>query len=327
MEWADVVLRVLEVEYPHQSGHLALSAEDVDVTPARLFPAFHGCLDWHSSVHMQWSLLTLLPALTGEQADRAVDRLDSRLTAANLVVEVAYLRRSPGFERPYGWAWAAQLAATARTSAHPSAGAWASALAPLAEHVADATVRWLPRLAYPVRHGVHSNTAFGLLLMHQAFGQLGRPDVVAVIAEHAERFFAADTRYPLRWEPSGSDFLSPALCEAGLMQRVLEPARFAPWLARFAPELASERCPLFEVPLVLDHTDGQAVHLIGLALSRAWLLRQLAGARIDPVAGRWRAAADRLAVSATEAITDGDFMATHWLVSFALLAHRPVATG
>jgi hypothetical protein len=40
--WAECVLRVLDVEYPHKSGHLTLSPDDVDVTPARLFPAFHG---------------------------------------------------------------------------------------------------------------------------------------------------------------------------------------------------------------------------------------------------------------------------------------------
>ncbi|MEO8888867.1 MAG: DUF2891 family protein [Jatrophihabitantaceae bacterium] len=326
-EWAEVVLRVLAVEYPHKSGHLTRSADDVDVTPARLFPAFHGCLDWHSSVHMQWSLIGLLPALDAPLAARASAVLDARLTIDNVAAEVAYLRRAPGFERPYGWAWAGQLAAAARESSAPSAPAWATALAPLVEVVAEAALGWLPRLAYPVRYGMHSNTAFGLLLMHEAFGALGRDDVVAAIAQHATRFFAADADYPVRWEPSGSDFLSPALCEAALMQRVLEPAGFEPWLDRFAPDLQLQRCTLFDVPVVLDRADGQAVHLVGLALSRAWLLRLLAGGRDDAAADRWRSAADVLAASAQAQIIDGDFMATHWLVSFALLAESAAAKG
>jgi len=38
--------------------------DDVDVTPDRLHPRFHGSYDWHSSAHMQWfpgRLLTLAP--------------------------------------------------------------------------------------------------------------------------------------------------------------------------------------------------------------------------------------------------------------------------
>jgi len=316
--WAEVALRVLDTQYPHKSGHLAYGPDDVDVTPTRLFPAFHGCLDWHSSVHMQASLVTLLPQLDGELRERVIQLLDARLTAANLASEAANLRRDAGFERPYGWAWAARLTATAHESSTPEAERWATALGPLADTVAWATVAWLPRLAYPVRHGTHANTAFGLLLLHDAFGRLGRTDVVAAIATHARRFFAADSDYPLRWEPSGSDFLSPALCEAALMQRVLPD--FGEWLPRFLPGLADPDCPLFDVPSVLDRADGQAVHLVGLALSRAWQLRLLAAGRDDPAARRWRAAADRLVESALPEITGGEFMATHWLVSFALLA-------
>ena len=291
----------------------------MNVTPARLFPAFHGCLDWHSSVHMQWSLVTLLPGLGGDLRDRVIRLLDARLTAANIASEAAYLRRDPGFERPYGWAWAAQLAAAAREAVAPESAAWATALDPLAEAIASATVAWLPRQAYPVRHGTHANTAFGLLLLHDAFGPLGRADVVAEIATHARRFFAADAGCPLRWEPSGSDFLSPALCEAVLMQRVLPD--FAQWLPRFLPGLTEPDCPLFDVPAVLDRTDGQAVHLVGLALSRAWQLRLLAADLESAASPRCRAAADRLVDSALPEITGGDFMATHWLVSFALLAN------
>lgn len=299
---------MLAVEYPHKSGHLATGPEDVDVTPARLFPAFHGALDWHSSLHMQWSLTQLLPSLAGDLAARVTEVLDARLTAANIAREVAYLEAHPGFERPYGWAWASVLAAECGPR-------WTAAVAPLASSVGDAMIAWLPRLAYPVRHGVHSNTAFALLLMHEAYSALGRRETVAAIEEAAVRFFGDDRACDLRWEPSGADFLSPALCEAALMQRVLGPS-FGAWLAAFLPALDDPACPLDDVPLVLDRTDGQAVHLVGLALSRAWQLRLL---------GRRLAAARRLVAAALPEITGGDFMATHWLVSFALLAQRAVA--
>lgn len=72
--------------------------------------------------------------------------------------------------------------------------------------------------------------------------------------------------------------------------------------------------------LPLPGADGQGAHLLGLALSRAWALRGLAGWVPDAAADRLRAAADEQEGAVLAHITDGDFMATHWLVSFALLA-------
>ena len=75
------------------------------------------------------------------------------------------------------------------------------------------------------------------------------------------------------YEPSGSDFLSPSLCEAALMQQSLPGAEFATWLSGFMPSVGADGDALLRRPAVLDETDGKAVHLHGLALSRSWLLR------------------------------------------------------
>src|SRR5699024_9560420 len=130
--------------------HVATGPDDTDITPHRLHPSFHGALDWHSSVHMQWSLVRLLrsqapgpasatprqqgyavePASPSPSPEAVVarDLLGSRLTAHKVAVEAAYLRQRPAFERPYGWAWAAVLAAEVR--GEPT---WADALEPLVE--------------------------------------------------------------------------------------------------------------------------------------------------------------------------------------------------
>ena len=49
-----IATEVLQRPYPYSSGHVATGPHDTDITPHRLHPAFHGALDWHSSVHMQW---------------------------------------------------------------------------------------------------------------------------------------------------------------------------------------------------------------------------------------------------------------------------------
>ncbi len=322
--WGETIPRVLATTYPYAAQHVSHGPNDVDVTPERLHPAFFGCLDWHSSAHMQWSALRLLTVAPEDLGDdvrtRLVDVLDERLTSGSCRVEADYLRDNPRFERPYGWAWVALLALAARQCPLPQATAWAKATAPLFDVVADLVTDWLPKLAYPVRHGEHSNVAFGLSLVHEAAQGLGRDDVVKVIEENARRWFEADRDYPSQWEPSGSDFLSPALCEADLMRRVLPPREYAGWLATFLPHLAAEGDSLLDVPEVLDRTDGKAVHLFGLALSRAWQLR-LSAPFLDESARRRVAEATRRQVEQVEReIVEGDFMSTHWLVSFALLA-------
>jgi hypothetical protein len=275
---------------------------------------------------MQWSAVRLLDRagehLGASRVERVRAVLDARLTEGHGRVEAAYLREHRSWERPYGWAWVAMLAAEVHESGVEGADRWRAATAPLADAVAELLLAWLPRLVHPVRHGVHSNTAFALALAHAAFGRLGRADVVAAVEDRALDWYADDRDYPSVWEPSGEDFLSPALCEAELMRRVLSSEAFEPWLAAFLPGLAEEGDPLLLVPEVRDRTDGKAVHLFGLALSRAWLLRSLAGHLSSARAERALRAESEQVSSAEDEIVAGDLMSTHWLVSFALLAEE-----
>ena len=64
----------------------------------------------------------------------------------------------------------------------------------------------------------------------------------------------------------------------------------------------------------------KTVHLHGLNLSRAWCWQQLSpelGAEMQEIA---RSAIDRHLDASLPAATAGDYVATHWLASFALLA-------
>ena len=82
------------------------------------------------------------------------DALEIRRRAEEMLVpdkvagELAVLTRpyAAGFERPYGWAWAAMLAAAAARSTRPEATAWTAALEPLADGASaleiDAVFPW-----------------------------------------------------------------------------------------------------------------------------------------------------------------------------------------
>jgi hypothetical protein len=265
---------------------------------------------------MQWSLVRLLALAPDQVGRRPIEVLDRRLTATAIATEAEYLRERPSYERPYGWAWAAMLVAAGRQTQ------WAAALGPLGEVIADLVLAWLPKQAYPVRHGVHLNTAFALALLSEAYDELGRADVVDAVRARAVEWFGEDAAYDTRFEPSGTDFLSPALSEAELMRRVLPDAEFPSWLSAFLPGLGKDAHQhLLEVPVTDNSGDGQLAHLSGLALSRAWQLRTIAPALPD-VASVLRDGADRQVEAVLPTVTGGDFMSTHWLVSFALLADQ-----
>jgi hypothetical protein len=277
---------------------------------------------------MQWSLVRMLTVdrLTLDQAQLTgviCDLLDARLTPAKIETEVVYLHDHVGFERPYGWAWAAMLGSETWRCLDRFADPWVEATSELVACIADLIIDFLPRLGYPVRHGAHANTAFSLSLMHHAFTVIGRTDVVELINDHARKWYGDDTAAPLAYEPSGTDFLSPALSEAELMLRVLGPAEFPAWLERFIPGLADPELDRLLNPMPpADPTDGQLAHLTGLALSKSWQLSRIAATipAEDPRHSHLVAAAINLREPVLPLVSEAHYASTHWLVTFALLA-------
>src|SRR5699024_5765677 len=110
---------------------------------------------------------------------------------------------------------------------------------------------WLPKVAEPVRHGVHSNTAFGLRRILVGARTADRHDVVDIVAGAARRFYAEDAAWNFTQERSGHDFLSPGLCEADLMVEVLTDDERAAWLPGFLSDVSPESPALTPVT-VLD---------------------------------------------------------------------------
>lgn len=320
---ASIALDGVTRAYPYSPGHVLMDATDIR-HPRSLHPAFYGCFDWHSAVHSHWLLLRLLqqqPDLA--QADRIRRTLNMHLTVENLQIEAAYFRE-PGrrnFERPYGWAWLLKLAAELHTWDDRDGARWSAAIQPLAEQIVELYLRFLPRLTYPIRSGVHSNTAFGLILGLDYAATIGDEPLRRLIISRAKDYYVNDKHCPASWEPSGGDFFSPCLIEADLMRRVLAPAAFSDWLAAFLPELAQGAPPeLLNPAQVSDRSDGQIVHLDGLNLSRAWCMWGIAG--ILTSADQRRAvlleSATRHAIAGMSGVGSGDYMGDHWLGSFAL---------
>lgn len=320
--FADAALGAIETAWPHKLDHLMLGPEDRP-RPADIHPIFCGSYDWHSSVHMHWSLLRLLALAPGlPQGERIAAHFDGRFTEANAAAELRYAS-APGrgsFERPYGWAWLLML--QAELDGQPLARRWADALRPLARHVAAATAAYFAAALQPVRAGTHGNTAFAMLLARRHAVSSGDDALRAAVDTHALRLFGSDRHYPAHYEPSGSDFLSAGLCEALLMREVLGRG-FAAWWQAFMPLGDAALDAWLRPAAVGDRRDPQFVHLDGLNLSRAWCLASLAPSLHDAQARAFAGAASAHRDAAWPHVTEGDFVATHWLVSFALLALDP----
>jgi len=326
-EYVRVALANIGREYPHMPYFVATGPESY-ATHRELHPAFYGCFDWHSCVEMHWAIVRLLRRFPDAvPAAEARATLDALLTEEHIATEVAFFTNPNhrGLERPYGRGWLLALHHELATWDDPDAQRWAAALAPLADVLTDNFVAWLPNLTYPQRVGVHPNTAFGLSRAYdEATRRAARGDdaLLAAIHEAAHRWFREDADYPAHYEPSGADFLSPALTEAELMSRLLPPGVFSDWLARFLPGIAaSQPAALFQPATVSDTTDGQIAHLHGLNLSRAWAFTTLA-ARLPPGDARVApllAAAERHAAASLPLVAGSDYMVEHWLAAYATL--------
>ena len=326
-QFARIAMGHVTREFPNKLDH-ALSGPADALPPRALHPIFFGSFDWHSAVHGHWLLARLyrrFPDLPEAKAIRAL--LDTQFTKANVAGEVAYLARpySGGFERPYGWAWLLMLAGELARHTSEEGRRWNEALRPLADAFAERFVKFLPIATYPVRAGVHSNTAFALLLTRDYTRAVGNTRLDALCAEKAKAWYGRDENYR-SLEPSQDEFLSPSLMEAALMCGVLG-KDFAAWLARFLPDLTKgEPATIFAPATVSDRSDGKIAHLDGLNLSRAWCWRLILDALPADHALLSRAEkAMTLLIDSALPHVEGDYMGEHWLASFALLALDPYA--
>jgi hypothetical protein len=322
-QFARAALGHVTREYPVKQDHVLTGPEDL-VTPRMLHPIFFGSFDWHSCVHAYWLLARLLRRCSAlAEADRIRDHFTSSFTRDKVAVELAYLLRpfTGSFERPYGWAWLLKLAAELHAHPHDEAARWSAALQPLAEAFARRFLDFLPKARYPIRSGVHSNTAFALALAMD-YAQTGNDVGLAEALTRAAHDWYLDDADCQAWEPSGEDFLSPCLIEAECMRRMLPQAEFDIWFGRFLPRLEQrEPRALIQPVTASDRSDGKIAHLDGLNLSRAWCWSLLAGALpgSDPRIALMREVSAKHVQASIQHIAE-DYMGEHWLATFALLA-------
>ncbi len=274
---AAMPLKCIAQQWPNKTGHTSDSSTDHILLPEQLHPVFYGCLDWHSSVHGHWMLIKLLkehPAFA--LAAKAREVLATSFDVEKIKEEAAYFTKyktSNSYERTYGWAWLLKLDLELKTWSDPQAQQWYQNLQPLTKVIINQWEIFLPKQTYPNRTGVHPNTAFGLCFALDWARVYKDTAFENAIIKSAKIYYLHNEQIPSHLEPDGTDFFSPSLEAADLMQRILNQKQFTLWLDKYFTQKGIQN--LLQMPVVSDRNDYYIVHLDGLSLSRSWCLRDI----------------------------------------------------
>jgi len=320
LSYSKLSLECIHRQYPYKSDAETSSAVDIR-TQQEHHPIFYGCFDWHSSVHGHWALLRLLnqfPHLANQTEIEAELAADFKPKLANK--EAGFIQRNDQkrFERPYGYAWFFQLMMELRRSPNAKFRQWEKNLLPLEAAIKVRFNEYLDVFNFPIRRGVHENTAFALSHAYDYALSLHDDSMITAIQKKAKQFYSADKNCPIAYEPEGDSFLSPCLAEADLMRRTLSASEFNTWFKSFWPKDLGK----FLEPLSPVSKDAKAVHLIGLDFYKSWTMRNLAAALPDkdPLREKFTASSAEHLKTGERLLKESDYGGTHWLASYAIFA-------
>jgi hypothetical protein len=307
--------------------------------------AFYGCHDWHSSVNSTWMMVSLIksdPNIALGQQIR--NELEFHIQKPNIDGEIDFFTHLQGlsaeFEKPYGFAWTLKLYGELKSWNDPEGKRAAEALEPLATWIEKAFSDYLNDLNYPVRIGLHPNTALDMSFVLDYVAQTNDAVMRKTIHDNAMRLFANDKHCPAQMEPVFGEFASPCLTEAALMSRVMAPAAYAKWLDDFLPPVYSEEFALYSKDidavngnnLDTTGTEDEGIpnsHLIGLNFQRAadleWILKGLppGDARIPA----YQRLANINGEQGYAKIGEAGYVGSHWLATYALMYENLVEGG
>mgnify|MGYP001194766598 CR=1 FL=1 len=319
-----MLIQNLGRQYPNKQGHVLLGPEDLQL-PKERAPLFYGSYDWHSAVHSFASLVRLV-RLTPESpwCDQVIKFLDKSFNLESIGVECDQLNRSnsKNFEMPYGISWLLILCRELRLYQGPFGEKWEEYFENLEKISSERMVDWISKLSHPIRSGVHSQTAFSMLLSLEWALTSESKSLRSTVHDLAKKWYKKDTDAQLNYEPSGLDFLSPILSEAALMARVFDPKDFSKWFKKFLPNTEKEIFKFIPVKPV-DRSDGLLVHLDGLNLSRVWMLKIIINALSEDNSCQTalQSVCENHHSASEEILEKGNYSGTHWLGTFLLYSN------
>jgi hypothetical protein len=263
---------------------------------------FHGCIDWHSSVHGMLGLVLFGDISGNKRYDAFVEQ---QLAVPKLALEREMLMRNPAFEMPYGRAWFLRLAIEHERRYG------SQKLRAMADDVAGSLKTFIAPRRSDLLEGDYGSISWALINLidyAQATGNQGLLDFANGYARDA--LLRAGPRCSYQLERA--EFMSICLQRAWLAAKVLTAPEFEPWHRKFMQQVG--------IPEAI--ANPTSAHHHGLNFSRSWALAALTrktGLREYDVgfARHFEAGYRR------RANWDGGYQTVaHWVAQFGMMALR-----
>lgn len=283
---------------------------------------FHGCYDWHSSVHAHWAVLRADLTGAGGSAEGA-EKMDQRLTADALAKVKSELEANSAYEMPYGRAWLLRLASEHEIWSVKKGKADANRMRALADFTAKSLLDYYTATPPNPRSADYDNHPWAIAQMTFWF-RFTKDDanLAKVNAWIQDKF----VKNPVTWaETNDSDpsaFFSKYWSWSYAVSEMLD--------SQAAIDVIKpESIPDAALTPVPDPAGTDQVHHIGINWSRSWAIKSLA-AQVIAVKGAGDAQAKRLVKSYHEHVQAGRkrhekykgnyYAYDHWVPQFGIYA-------
>ncbi len=221
-------------------------------------PTFCGCIDWHSSVHGAYALLTAA-RLTGQH--RWAKVVDVALTPECLDAELTAFRQGGlDNELPYGYAWFLKLAKEREQ------GWGKSDLLRLAAEIASRLEQWILSLSdeavmHHAQRREYGNLSWALLNLWEWTQWQGNVELSEKLLKIIRtQIVPLDEALPPSFDDLTDEFFAASLQRVRTILSILPSDESQTWLTSFY----KEKCCLGPIHLV------STPHSAGLNFSRAW---------------------------------------------------------
>ncbi len=267
-------------------------------------PVFHGCIDWHSSVHGVWAIV----AYTGATGDkRYVETIEATLDRSLLEQELSDIRANPRFEIPYGRAWFLKLVIDYERIIGDDR------LKPLGDHVAVSIKDYYSNTAFDPNLGEYDNPSWALINLLE-YAKHRNDKVLSSFVGDVVRKYIDANKEECAIAREGQGFMAICTNLAWLVSKVLPKSEFEMWLDGYLPDMSA----------IAPVSDPKTSHHNGLNFSRAWGLWHIYQVTKD------KRYADLYAQHFLTAYRnrkswDGDYRrVSHWVAQFGMYALVPV---